>query len=200
MKQSTTAVPVRERARRAMREELVTLAQSLFAEHGYESVTVEEIAQAAGMSRRTFFRYFASKEELMLGKYDLLADQLVEQLTARPGDEPLWTSFRRCFDTVAEYFDDPERTAQAAGNVRLIHAHPALHAGLYERLARLQERWVDIVRERTGDHDRNDPRTPALVGAAVACLAAAKTTWARGDQSRSLAQLIDDAMEAVTPA
>ncbi|MFF7476882.1 TetR family transcriptional regulator [Streptomyces sp. NPDC008092] len=192
-------VPVRERARRAVREELVVLAQALFIESGYEAVTVEEIAQAAGMSRRTFFRYFTSKEELMLGKYDVLADLLVEGLAARPHDEPLWVSFRRSFDIVADYFDAPERTAQAAENTRIINAYPSLRAGLYERLARLQERWVEIVCGRTGGQEPDDPRTAALVGAAVSCLVAAKITWAECGQTRSLAELIDASMDTIAP-
>ena len=64
-------IPVRERTRRAVRGELAQLAVSLFVEKGYDETTIDDLAAAAGMSKRTFFRYFASKEELVMGKYEI---------------------------------------------------------------------------------------------------------------------------------
>ncbi len=61
-------LPVRERTRRAVRDELAQLAKDLFVEKGYDETTIDDLAAAAGMSKRTFFRYFASKEELVMGK------------------------------------------------------------------------------------------------------------------------------------
>jgi AcrR family transcriptional regulator len=83
-------IPVRERARRAMRTELAMLAQDLFAVKGYEQTTIDDLVTAAGISRRTFFRYFTSKEDLMLGKYDAWSQMLAEALATRPVDEPVW--------------------------------------------------------------------------------------------------------------
>src|SRR6266516_1712590 len=85
-------IPVRERTRRAVRGELAQLAVSLFVEKGYDETTIDDLAAAAGMSKRTFFRYFASKEELVMGKYEFFGEQLAEDLAARPVDEPLWVS------------------------------------------------------------------------------------------------------------
>src|SRR6266571_6185325 len=81
-------LPVRERTRRAVRGELAQLAVGLFVEKGYDETTIDDLAAAAGMSKRTFFRYFASKEELVMGKYEVLGEQLAEDLSARPTDEP----------------------------------------------------------------------------------------------------------------
>src|SRR3954451_1699915 len=83
-------LPVRERTRRAVRAELAQLAKDLFVEKGYDETTIDDLAAAAGMSKRTFFRYFASKEELVMGKYEILGEQLAEDLAARPADEPIW--------------------------------------------------------------------------------------------------------------
>src|SRR5687767_7176479 len=58
---------------------------------------------------------FASKEDLVLGKYEILGDRLAEALAARPHDEPIWLSLRRTFDIVVEYFaDDPDATRTVA--------------------------------------------------------------------------------------
>src|SRR4051812_32379863 len=77
-------LPVRERPRRAVRGELTQLAVDLFVEKGYDETTIDDLAAAAGMSKRTFFRYFASKEELVMGKYEVFGEQLAEDLAARP--------------------------------------------------------------------------------------------------------------------
>src|SRR5207247_3413148 len=82
-------IPVRERTRRAVRSELAQLAADLFVEKGYDETTIDDLAAAAGMSKRTFFRYFASKEELVVGKYEILGEQLAEDLAARPAGEPI---------------------------------------------------------------------------------------------------------------
>src|SRR5438046_8720250 len=63
-------LPVRERTRRAVRGELAQLAVRLFVEKGYDETTIDDLAAAAGMSRRTFFRYFASKQHLVIGRYE----------------------------------------------------------------------------------------------------------------------------------
>src|SRR3954454_23962679 len=98
-------VPVRERTRRAVRDELTQLAKELFVEKGYDETTIDHLAAAAGMSKRTFFRYFASKEELVVGKYEVLGEQLAEDLAARPDGEPLWESLRQIFGRFVEHME-----------------------------------------------------------------------------------------------
>src|SRR5436190_16994130 len=104
-------LPVRERTRRAVRGELTQLAVDLFVEKGYDETTIDDLAAAAGMSKRTFFRYFASKEELVMGKYEVLGEQLAEDLAARPAGEPIWLSLRQVFGRVVEYFESEARGA-----------------------------------------------------------------------------------------
>jgi hypothetical protein len=63
-----------------------------------------------------------------------------------------------------------------------IQANPALTAGQLERVSRTQDLLVDLVRERISRHDPTDPRPAAIVGAALPCLIAAKTTWVVSDK------------------
>src|SRR5213596_3319866 len=108
-------LPVRERTRRAVRGELAQLAVRLFVERGYDETTVDDLAAAAGMSKRTFFRYFASKEELVMGKYEYFGEQLVDDLAARPADEPVWVSLRQVFGRVVDHVEsDARRTESVA--------------------------------------------------------------------------------------
>lgn len=196
---SDQPMSVRERTRRLVIEELVALAQTMFVERGYEEVTVDEIAKAAGMSRRTFFRYFGSKEELLLGRYQVAVDRLVDAFAASPANEPLWESLRRALGAVAAYFDDPAQSVQTASNERIIQAYPLLRAGLYQRLAGLEDRWAEIIRDRTGRTGVDDPYPAMIAGSAVAALEAAKRAWLACGQSRTLASLIDDAMRSMSP-
>jgi AcrR family transcriptional regulator len=75
---------LRDHAREAVRAEVVRPAWSLFAEQGYESTTVDQVADASGMSRRTFFRNFTGKDELVLHTMVGSGTQVADALQARP--------------------------------------------------------------------------------------------------------------------
>ncbi len=184
---------LRQRSRRAVQAELVELAQGLFVERGYESTTVDDIAAAAGMSKRTVFRYFATKEELVLGKYDLLSDELLRRLRERPLGEPLWTSLRRMFDGVVAYFADNAHASRAAAMERVVTSTPALHAAYLHRVSRMQAEVAALACARAKSADDVGP--VAVVGAAFACLAAARA--AQASTGRSIELLLDEAMDAV---
>src|SRR3954454_16613700 len=113
-------LPVRERTRRAVRGELTQLAVSLFVEKGYNETTIDDLAAAAGMSKRTFFRYFASKEELVMGKYEYFGEQLAEDLAARPADEPIWASLRHVFGRVADHVENDARRTESVAMEKIV--------------------------------------------------------------------------------
>lgn len=83
---------LRERKKLAAWRAIRDAAMRLFDEHGYEATTIEQIADAANVSRATFFNYFASKEAVVLDRDPQARDQWRALLEARPDDEPLWTS------------------------------------------------------------------------------------------------------------
>ncbi|BFU45692.1 TetR family transcriptional regulator [Krasilnikovia sp. MM14-A1004] len=193
-------VPVRERARRAMRAELAMLAQDLFAAKGYEQTTIEDLVAAAGISKRTFFRYFASKEDLVLGKYDVWAERLIQAFTARPADEPVWESLRRAFDVVVGYFDDETQLSRTLAMEKVIQGNPALSAGEMERISRAQNELAELLGQRTGQRPPADPRPAAIAGAALACLIAAKNAWITTDRTTPFREVLDQTMAALKPA
>ena len=190
---------MRDRTRRAVQGELVEVAQALFVADGYEATTVDAIAVAAGMSRRTFFRYFASKEELVLGKYDLMGERLVEALRARPRDEPVWTSLRRMFDDVIAYTSDQARTPGLLEIERLVSSASALHAAYLGRLDAVQDRIAAVLHDRAASAGEgpavDDPTLRALVGAAFACFTAARQAFLA--TGRPFAETTDQLMTAV---
>lgn len=84
----------REQNKQRTRCALELAAARLFAEQGFGATTVRDIAAAAGVGERTFFRYFPSKEDLVLQQVRDLVPGLMQQVRERPADEPLLTAFR----------------------------------------------------------------------------------------------------------
>jgi len=191
-----TPLSIRERTRRLAQTELTIVAQDLFLEHGYESTTVDQIAAAAGMSKRTFFRYFASKDDLVIGKYDLFGDRIAEALDARPSDEPVWDSLRRVFDLTLDYVQDDHARARNDAMERIVRSSAQLNSRYLEKMQRVQEILVGRVAERlpTEARDPADPKPAAIVGAAFACMTAARTYWLASDQQKPFGEYLDDVM------
>ncbi|GHE07037.1 hypothetical protein GCM10011381_01520 [Klenkia taihuensis] len=170
-----------------MQGELISVAQRLFGEHGYEDTTVDAIATAAGMSRRSFFRYFSSKEELVLGKYELVGEQLQDALQARPDDEPLWDALQAMFAAISGKAV-PDASAQTVHAIeRVVEESPSLRAGYLYRLDVMQRLLVAEARDRAVragvPYAEDDPTPEALVGSAFACMTAARTVAASAEAS-----------------
>lgn len=200
MSDSSDAPPsLRERTRRAITAELIDAAQQLFVQQGYEATTVDQIAAAVGMSKRSFFRYFGSKEELVMGKYEQLGEILVERLEARPLDESLWRSLRHVFDYTVDYASGDESSRRMAELARVVNASDALRAAALKRMDQNQEALTVAARKRGRAAGRpwaeDDPAPRAIVGAAFACLSAANATAAA--TGKPLGELLDQAMSVL---
>jgi len=195
----TQAPTLRDVARGAVRDEVAKHAWLLFAEQGFEGTTVDEIAEAAGMSRRTFFRYFSSKEELVLERLVESAGAVAEALAARPGDEPAWPALRAAFEVTVRLQE--EHTDITRRLLRMLGDEPALRSVLSERRRRWEELLAPHVAVRLPRRTSGrgpDPRARAVAASAIACLETAQELWAHHDGSR-LAALVDQAMASVAP-
>ncbi|AMM19058.1 hypothetical protein AX769_01515 [Frondihabitans sp. PAMC 28766] len=162
--------------RTAIQSELADAAQELFLEQGYDAVTVGQIATKVGMSRRSFFRYFGSKDDLIIGKYGLWVDDMVDSLRSRPVGEAPWASLRATFDTILDYYADSDRRDRVAALQNIIDASPGLHAQSLAVLENLQGRLRELLLERAAETtaaNLDESRARAIVGAAWACLQAA---------------------------
>lgn len=189
---------LRERTRQAVRAQLMEVAWDLFVQQGYDTTTVDEIAAAAGMSQRSFFRYFASKEDVVLVKFEKVGTLLAEELAGRPAAEDAWTALRRSFDVIVDVAERDPRYGLVL--LRITGQSPALRAGRAEQQKQWQDLLSPLVAERMAltPADR-DPRPAALTAAALACLNVANATWLESDGTESLRRLVDDAMHAVQP-
>lgn len=195
-----TRESLRERTRRAVHQEIARTAMALFAERGFEDTTIEQIAEHAGISRRSFFRYFATKEDVVLGELVERGRIVASALAERPVDEPPWEAIRAALLEL--------RDAIAATKVddleigRMLYGTPTLRARHLEKQLAWQELLVPILTERmraTGPHGGVDPElaAAAVVVGALACLDVASARWVRDDGATPLERLYDDAVAAI---
>jgi AcrR family transcriptional regulator len=192
-----TEVTLRDHVRGAVRDEVMRAAWSLFSEQGFEDTTVDQIATASGMSRRTFFRYFDGKDELVLERIVEAGERIASELRSRPASEPAWVALRAALDAVVR--PQEENADQARSLARLLRTEPGVRGSLIERRRRWQDLLVPLVAERLPRRQRGrapDLRAAALTASALACLDVAQDAWADHEGTR-LSTLLDQAMGAV---
>lgn len=190
---------LRQRTRAAMKDEVVEIAFKLFAEQGYDSTTVDQIANAAGMSRTTFFRYFGTKEELVLGRVSELGHRIADALAARPADEDPWLALRRAFDVVvAPPADDPTLALEA---VNLLSGACSVMTKGWDKSHGWQSILVPRLAHRLGDPEPAvGLRARVLTAAGIACLDAATDAWIAGGGDVAMPVLLDEAMGVLRDA
>jgi len=182
-------LPLPLRKRQLVRQEIARAAWLLFAERGYEDTTVAEIARAAGISRRSFFRYFSSKEDVVIGTSDALAEDVLAAFARRPAAEPPLVAIERALRPAIE-----TRLADADESraiISLLRESRTLRRALLERHARLEERLALLIAVRTGADMRRDP-TPALLAfLARALMDTAFNVW-YDQRPRNVGAMIED--------
>lgn len=157
--------------------------------NGIEGVTVAEIAAAAGVSRRTFFNYFASKEDALVGENPELAEFLRQALATRPAGEPALTAVNHALrETITVFFTDDIR-ARFTARQRLISAYPALLPRHLARYAAFEQLLAEAITARSAAGDP-DPELLAAVTASAVRLCALQ--WTR-DGDPPLTERLDTA-------
>ncbi|WP_020104897.1 TetR family transcriptional regulator [Nocardia sp. 348MFTsu5.1] len=150
-----TAPDLRTRRRTATRIEVQKAALELFELHGFDDTTVDEIARAAGISPRTYFRYFATKEESILGDTHGFDEALQASLKAACATEETLAAFSLA--DIEEAFrgaiigfrhDQGEVAATVLRIRKLVCTNPALSRAALGRCAENTQRWLALVDER----------------------------------------------------
>jgi AcrR family transcriptional regulator len=194
---------LRERTRQAVRREIAEAAETLFVERGFAATTIDDIAAAVGMSQRSVFRYFATKEEIVLGKFDLVVDDMLAALRARPAGEEVWTSLHRMFGVLGTLSETPGHQEMVEPVHRMVFETPALLAGYLQKLQHAQDAVVAVLLERAEAagtvYAADDPAPRAVTAAAFGCLLAAQHSWLASGAKGSFAGAVDRAMATVGP-
>jgi len=187
----------RERKKLETRQALERAALRLFGERGYDQTTVEDIAEAADVAVRTFFRYFSSKQDVLFG--EVVTDRVVRlrtELAARPLDEDLLDSIRTVMDLLD--FNGPDEEEQILARMELMRRQPSFVTRYLEIMDEMRSTVVDFVAERTG-LDPSRELFPLLVGGAcVASWDSSLKLWVASRATTSLAKLRNDAFTTLT--
>jgi AcrR family transcriptional regulator len=156
---------LRERKKQETRDALSLAAIRLTVERGWDNVTVEDIADAANVSVRTFRNYYSSKAEAIAARHLDRVVRIADDLRARPADEPLWNAIAHA--VLARFAGDGQpRDDRWGEGLRQVLAQPALHGEVLRADAIAQAELAKAIAERTGtDVDRDV--YPKLVAAAV---------------------------------
>jgi AcrR family transcriptional regulator len=181
---------LRARRKRRTAEAIVAGALELFEARGFDGTTIDQIAASAEISRRTFFRYFADKEELFFAEDERLLEVIDETLDGAPPDEPLLDLARRATRALAAHsVADPERRL---ARERLIAATPALQA---RRMAKTL-RWEQAIAARLVARGAAEQEALLVPKLALACFQTAYERWVR-DPLLDLPALVDDSFAAL---
>lgn len=195
-------VSLRERKKLATRRSLRRVALDLVAERGFVHVTVEDIAEAADVSPRTFFNYFPSKEAALFGanpeRVAALRERLVHEAPGQTALEALRVVLVGEAQALAEELDelggDP---AFWLKRMKAAHVDPHLRAAQAAHLAMVERVVADALAERLGADPEHDPYPVLLAGAAIGVMRATMTFWASSGGAMALAQLTDAACQAL---
>jgi AcrR family transcriptional regulator len=184
---------LRERKRTKTRLMIQTEALRLIEEQGYAQTTVEQIAHAAAISPRTFFRYFPTKEDVVMwDEYDPVALELLE---SRPPDEPLAETFRFVMrETLGGlYRRDPQRLL---ARVRLLATVPELRARFADMQAESVDELVPVLESKLGS--KIDALRLRIIGTAlVATARVALDRWQEGDGKGDLLAIFDGTVDVL---
>jgi AcrR family transcriptional regulator len=180
-----------ERNKQRTRRELAEAAARLFLERGYPSTTVQDIADAADVSPRTFFRYFPSKEDVITAIASTTMDEALDHLAGHDERESLRSVLTAMLTaSLAPVGEDP---GSARAFQFMLRDTPALRGRWLEEQRRNRDRLAEALAPWFGDHDH--PLAPHLVaGAALLAVDEVMTLWADDPSIPDPLGLLDQAL------
>jgi AcrR family transcriptional regulator len=192
----------RQRKKQLTKDALIAAALELFAAKGYDHTAVHEITDAVDVSERTFFRYFASKEDLVLSFIREGTTAFAEALAARPAQEEPLAAARNALQFSIRELYGGQGLPNYLSAMRLIDATPTLLAA-YLRYAHDQDdKIIEVLARREGVDPVAD-RRPRVLAAVIGALAfLSDRDWRSGDNPEpdAMAANFDAYLDAVVPA
>ncbi|MFE4335875.1 TetR family transcriptional regulator [Streptomyces sp. NPDC056831] len=197
---------LRERKKRRTRDALLHAALDLFTDQGYEETTVDEIVDAVEVSQRTFFRYFASKEEAAFAIQEMVESHFLSELRRRPAAEAPFEAMRsavlRAWNSIGEAIEAIVTVELHMRTYRMIESTPSLLAAHLRRSMDLENRIALLIAEREGLDVRTDPRPRVAVAAFCGVMRVTGQLWGQGRDTSvdSLRALTEVYLDQLGPA
>lgn len=181
---------LRERKKQRTRNALVRSALELFTRQGYDRTTVDEIAEAVDVSQRTFFRYFANKEEVAFATQESAESHFFAALCRRPEDEAPLAALRGAvldaWSSIGEAIEQMVPPELHMRMYRVIESTPALLAVHLRRTAELEERLAREIARREGLDLATDPRPRLIVAMFGGVIRVAGKLWGEGEDDSTV--------------
>ncbi|SEI22209.1 transcriptional regulator, TetR family [Pseudomonas asplenii] len=184
----------RERKKLQLREALITAAYELFAVQGFDETRVEDITEKVDVSTRTFFRYFASKEDVVLDYQEAEHQDFMAALSRRPPHEPALTALRHAAVEVVRGCENGSYGFNADRFMtlqELLRSHPLVRAKNLQNCVSRRDSVVALIARRMGTDPVQDIRPNVLVWALDYAHIAAHDLWKR-DASAAYSDLLDE--------
>jgi AcrR family transcriptional regulator len=178
--QNTTA-SLRDRKKQRTRQALISAATRLYREKGFDAMTVADIAREADVAPRTFFGYFATKEDVFLGPGDIRIERLVQAIRERDRRTPILAAVRRELERDRE--PSAERATAGRPELSELLSHPAIADRLRERWNRWEDVLADAIATDVGAGPA-DPEPRVLAAALTGAIRVAAAAAARQPRRR----------------
>ncbi|WP_030931837.1 TetR family transcriptional regulator [Streptomyces sp. NRRL S-646] len=197
---------LRERKKQRTRDALLRAAVELFTTRGYEATTVDDIAEAVEVSQRTFFRYFAGKEEAALALQELAVARFVEAVRERPADEAPMQALRQAvlegWNTLHEVIEAVVPVELYLRMYRVIESTPVLLAAHLRRNEETEDTIARMLAEREGLDVDADPRPRLAVAVFGGVMRVTERQWSTGEDFsvEAMRALTISYLEQVGPA
>ena len=189
---------LRARKKVKVRLALVTAALRLFDERGFDATTIDDIAAAADVSRRTFFRYFRAKEDAYLVDPERKLAIIQEELRTREPGEPTLTEIRRAIAAIARDYASDAELIRLQYRVALKEPTLVAHGMVYQ--LRWEEALAEAVAADLGVAVATDVRPRVVAHVTVGAFVAAVASWVAGGMQDDPVALATSTFDLVTPA
>lgn len=187
---------LRERKKQRTERELRAAALQLFSERGFDHVTTDDIAAAAEVSKTTFYRYFESKEHVLLGNSAEWLTAIQRTLADQPRDLPVLSAVRNSVTYISTLYElDRESVLLKA---KVVREAPSLVARNLEQQAKWEAIVAEFIASRLPDRPTNAFRARVVAAQVMATMRAALQQWLDSNGRDNLADLVDDAMSSLT--
>ena len=190
---------LRARKKERVRQQLAAAALRLMSQRGFEAVTVEDIAAEVDVSTRTFYRYFPTKEDVLLDDPSDILDRFFEALGAEPPERSAVVAVRAALIAAAARYE-----AQGPDNLRrqrIVDATPSLKVRQSERHTAWEQLLVPALGARLGDPaDRPSLEAEVLASCAVSVMRVSFAAWRADDGRRSYPGRVAEAFDVLERA
>ncbi|MBX6383968.1 MAG: TetR family transcriptional regulator [Microbispora sp.] len=191
-----TTPGLRERKKAETRQAIHKATLRLAVERGLDHVTVEDIVEAANISRRTFSNYFGSKEDALLYGEEQRIRDMVRAVRERPAEESGWQALRGAVREMLRDVGEPDR--EWAVRTTLTRRHPSLLARQLANHAALERELVQAISDRDGQAEPGaDLKARIMAAAFLVALRIATHIWIEEQEARPLSQIMEQALDEV---